>query len=173
MFVTRTSKTENQTSKIRKMLSKVCLSLGSNLGEREVLLRKAVELIGENIGEVLAVSSIYETLPWGKTDQPNFLNLALVVITELSPEEVLTKTQFIENQLGKDKKEHWGARLIDIDIVLFEDKIIDTPHLKIPHPYLHERTFVLEPLAEIAPDFVHPILGKTIEELLLSCRDVS
>jgi 2-amino-4-hydroxy-6-hydroxymethyldihydropteridine diphosphokinase len=155
------------------MLSKVCLSLGSNLGEREVLLRKAVELVGENIGEISAVSSIYETLPWGKTDQPNFLNLAMIAITELSPEEVLTKTQFIENQLGKDKKEHWGARLIDIDIVLFEDKIIDTPHLIIPHPYLHERKFVLEPLAEIAPDFVHPILGKTIGELLLSGRDVS
>jgi 2-amino-4-hydroxy-6-hydroxymethyldihydropteridine diphosphokinase len=143
----------------------VYILLGSNLGNRKEILGKAIELINDKIDVILSQSKDYETKPWGVTDQPDFLNLAVALHTHLKPLEILEQTQSIENQLGRVRKEKWGARLIDIDIMFYGDEIIDEPNLKIPHPLMQERDFALIPLAEIAPNFVHPVLGKTILEL--------
>ena len=138
------------------------LSLGANLGNREETLREAVRRIGaaESV-ELTAVSSVYETEPWGKLDQPRFLNLAVAVETTLSPEAFLALAQKIEKELGRVRHERWGARTIDIDILCFEGVERNTPDLTLPHPYMTERAFVLVPLAEIAPTLT--VKGKTVQ----------
>ncbi len=146
-------------------LQMVYLLLGSNLGNRKEILDKAIQLLSQKVGLIVSQSKDYETKPWGMTDQPDFLNLAIAIHTNLEPLEILKQTQAIENQLGRVRKEKWGARLIDIDIMFYGNEIINEPGLKIPHPLLQERDFVLTPLAEIAPNFVHPGLGKTVSEL--------
>ena len=143
----------------------VYLLLGSNLGNRKELLDKTIELLSQKVGVIISQSKDYETKPWGVTDQPDFLNLAVSIHTHLKPLEILEQTQSIENQLGRVRKEKWGARLIDIDLMFYGDEIIDEPNLKVPHPLMQERDFALIPLAEIAPDFVHPVLRKTVSEL--------
>ncbi|HEX2949111.1 MAG TPA: 2-amino-4-hydroxy-6-hydroxymethyldihydropteridine diphosphokinase [Armatimonadota bacterium] len=143
----------------------VYLSLGSNLGNRTAYLNQAVEKIAHlPHTQVIVVSSIIETPPWGKTDQPSFLNMAIAIETSLLPDQLLHAVQQIEHELGRVRTTHWGPRTVDIDILLYNDLTIDTPELQIPHPYLTERRFVLQPLAEIAPD-LH-IKGKTIQEWL-------
>ncbi len=138
------------------------LSLGANLGNREETLWEAVRRIGAAEGvEIVAVSSVYETEPWGRIDQPRFLNLAVAVETTLSPEALLALAQKIEKELGRVRHERWGARTIDIDILCFEGVERNTPDLTLPHPYMTERAFVLVPLAEIAPTLT--IKGKTVE----------
>ena len=145
----------------------VYLLLGSNLGNRQQILAKAIELIDEKIGVIISQSKNYETKAWGKTDQPDFLNIAVCISTNLMPMEVLEQTQAIEEQLGRVRIEKWEARLIDIDIIFYEQEIINIPnYLHIPHPLVQERVFALEPLVEIAPDFIHPVLEKTVIELL-------
>ena len=140
----------------------VYLSLGANLGNRDETLREAVKRLGAAEGvSVTAVSSVYETEPWGKTDQPRFLNLAAAIRTTLTPEELLALTQSIENALGRVRHERWGARTIDIDVLCFEGVERNTPELTLPHPYMTERAFVLVPLAEIAPALA--VKGKTVE----------
>ncbi|RBQ02980.1 2-amino-4-hydroxy-6-hydroxymethyldihydropteridine diphosphokinase [Pedobacter miscanthi] len=139
------------------------LLLGGNLGDREGNLEKAIELLDQKTGRVISVSSLYETAAWGKTDQPAFLNQAVALQTNLSALEVLEHALNIEQELGRIRKDKWGERLIDIDLILFGNEVINIPDkLQVPHPHMQNRKFVMEPLAEIAPDVVHPVLGETI-----------
>ena len=151
----------------------IYLLLGSNLGDRLLIMQAARELIQKRIGEIHAVSSVYETAPWGVLDQPAFLNQVIKVQTTLEPEELLRIILEIEHELGRIRYERWGARVIDIDILYFQNLILDSARLTIPHPRLHERSFTLAPLAEIAPDYIHPVFGKNTVELLALCKDNS
>lgn len=147
----------------------VYFSLGTNLGDKEQNLRLAVQNIEERIGKVISLSAFYATAPWGFTSENTFLNAALCVETQLSPLEILKITQEIEREMGRTHKSINGAysdRVIDIDLLLYDDLVLDTPELKLPHPLMQERDFVMRPLAEIAPEVVHPVFKKTIRELL-------
>ncbi len=151
----------------------VFILLGANLGDRVNTLQQARDLIGNRIGNVTRTSALYETAAWGLTDQPSFLNQVLLVETNEEPEEVLTRTQAIEQALGRVRHEKWGARLIDVDLLYYDQYTCQTDRLTLPHPYLHVRRFTLVPLAEIAPDFVHPLLHQTNQALLDACTDTS
>ena len=149
-------------------MARVCLSLGSNLGPRETYLRKALQALDKELGSLVKCSSFYETLPWGFSSDSLFLNAAACYDTLLSPEEVLAVTQQIEKSLGRKEKSRQGQyadRCIDIDILLYDDRVIETPDMILPHPHMAERMFVLEPLAEIMPHLLHPLLRKTILQL--------
>jgi 2-amino-4-hydroxy-6-hydroxymethyldihydropteridine diphosphokinase len=146
---------------VRKL---VYLSLGSNLGDREANLRQAMERLG-TVGEVVAVSSFYETEPVDVARQPWFVNCAVGVQTEKMPRQLLAALQGIEQEMGRRRLQPKGPRVIDLDILLFGNSIVDTAGLTIPHPTLHQRRFVLEPLAEIAPEQRHPVFKRTIREL--------
>lgn len=149
----------------------IFLLLGSNLNNREKSLTDARQLIGEEIGQVQTSSSIYETAAWGKTDQPAFLNQVLYLKSDISARELLSHVLRIEKLLGRKRIEHWGARTIDIDILFYGGEIIEESDLIIPHQLLHERRFVLKPLAEIAPDLLHPVIKKSINQLLTDLTD--
>ena len=152
--------------------NKVYLLLGSNMGARLQLLEEAIKNIGIQVGEVTAQSAIYETAAWGKTDQPGFLNVAIAVITALTPLEVLSKALAIEAELGRIREEKWGTRLIDIDLIFYNNDVVSVPgQLEIPHPEMHNRKFVLVPLAEIAPELLHPVFHTTISSLLTTLDD--
>jgi 2-amino-4-hydroxy-6-hydroxymethyldihydropteridine diphosphokinase len=153
------------------MKSTVILLLGGNLGDRLSNLEKAALEIEEAIGSIVVRSALYESEAWGNTDQPAFLNQVLIVSTMLSPIEVLTCALATETKLGRVRAEKWGARLIDIDILYFNNQVIDSGNLTIPHPGIASRRFALEPLAEIIPNFVHPILNKNHRILLAECND--
>ena len=149
----------------------VYLGLGANLGDKEQHLRDAVTKIGERIGKVISLSAFYATAPWGFSSENAFLNAVVGVTTELSPLEVLSETQAIERELGRTAKSIAGAyadRVIDIDLLLYADAVLKVESLTLPHPLMTERRFVMEPLAEIAPDVVHPVLGQTLKELFLN-----
>jgi 2-amino-4-hydroxy-6-hydroxymethyldihydropteridine diphosphokinase len=149
------------------------LLLGSNLGERLVTIQKAFDLIELKIGIIVTKSSIYETEPWGNTNQPAFLNQVIKIETKLHPIDVLQHILKIEKELGRTRTEHWGARTIDIDILYYADIIMKMTDLIIPHPHIQQRRFTLAPLAEIAPSFMHPVLKQSNQELLNNCQDTS
>ncbi len=142
----------------------IYLSLGTNLGDRLRNLQKAISSLSL-VMSVTAVSPIYQSEPWGVTDQPPFLNLCLKATTSLNPQTLLHYLKNLETELGRQKTIKWGSRLIDIDILFYDDTIVDTNNLTIPHPRITERAFVLVPLADIAPDLIHPIANKNIAEL--------
>jgi 2-amino-4-hydroxy-6-hydroxymethyldihydropteridine diphosphokinase len=144
----------------------VYLSLGSNLGDREKYLREAISRLGD-LGVIKQVSAFYETQPVEvQTEQPWFLNCALAMETELVPLEFLRGMLAVEQSMGRIRTKPKGPRTIDIDIVFFGDDVLNTPELTVPHPAMHQRRFVLEPLAEIAPALMHPVLKRTVQELL-------
>lgn len=157
-------------------LHDVYLGLGANLGNKACNIHEAVGRIALSIGEVVAVSSIYETLPWGFASSNSFANAVCHVKTTFSPDQVLDLIQLIEQELGrnsKSKDEVYSDRLIDIDILLYDKLVVSSERLTIPHKYLHERLFALEPLSELAPDIEHPILGKQIIDLVVALREKS
>lgn len=149
----------------------VFLLLGSNLGHRQLLLQEAVAGIGHNVGTIVKQSSVYETQAWGKTNQPDYLNQVVIVKTNLTPREVLKSILQIELNMGRERKEKWGERIIDIDILFYEDMILTETDLIIPHPELQNRRFTLAPLAQIAPDWVHPVLNKSMFALNFALQD--
>jgi len=152
-------------------MNNVFLLLGSNLGDRKLFLQQAIMHIAYDIAPTIKISSVYETESWGKTDEPDYLNMVIELQTELSAAEVLRKILNIENVMGRTRDEKWGSRIIDIDILYYNSDIINKPGLQIPHPELHKRRFALEPLEEIAPDFVHPVLNKTSRQLKKELKD--
>lgn len=150
---------------------KAYLGLGSNLGNKEENLRLAVQNIEKRIGRIISLSAFYATEPWGFSSINTFLNAALCTETSLPPEEVLLITQEIEQEMGRTHKSLHGIysdRVIDIDLLLYGDLVLNTPELKLPHPLMQKRDFVMQPLAEIAPNVIHPILKKTMQKLLSS-----
>lgn len=146
-------------------MNDVFLLLGSNLGERQALLKQAISHIEGAIAPVTKVSSVYETQSWGKTDEPDYLNQVVMLQTEIPAQSVLEKILHIEHEMGRERRERWGARVIDIDILFYGNEVLEQPGLHVPHPRLHQRRFTLEPLAEIAPNVIHPVLNKTISQL--------
>jgi 2-amino-4-hydroxy-6-hydroxymethyldihydropteridine diphosphokinase len=153
-------------------LHKIFLGLGSNLGNREENLLTAQKLINEKVGNIRSKSSIYETAAWGITEQNAFLNQVIEIETSFSPSAVLHLVLTIEEDMGRIRAIKWGERSIDIDILYYNNEVISTENLAIPHPFIQERKFVLVPLCEIARDFIHPKLNQTNAELLENCQDL-
>jgi len=150
----------------------IYLFLGSNLGDRKKQMDEALDLIPEMIGEVTKRSSFYETEPWGFSSEEFFLNIAMQTLTSLSPEEVMRKIDEIEKRFGRERSDSgYSSRTMDIDILFYDDLVLDQDILKIPHPMLKDRRFVIVPLNEIAHELIHPVFLKTIGELLQDCTD--
>ena len=154
-------------------INQAYLGLGSNLGDRQENLALARKRIAENIGEIVAQSGVYETAAWGLKEQDDFLNQVICIATEYEAPEMLEKILAVEQSMGRVRKIKWGARLIDIDVLYYNDAIIKLDNLTIPHPFIQDRRFVLVPLVAIAPDFVHPLLQQTNAALLAACGDTS
>ena len=149
------------------------LGIGTNLGNRKNNLKRCSKLIEEKVGKIQLASSIYETEPWGVENQENYYNQVLKVRTKLSPLTLLYIINGIEKEMGRVRRQKWESRIIDIDILFFKNFRLNTSKLVVPHPFLSERNFVLKPLAEIAPDFIHPEKKKSVLDLLEACKDNS
>jgi 2-amino-4-hydroxy-6-hydroxymethyldihydropteridine diphosphokinase len=147
------------------------LLLGSNLGNRMKYIASAISEIEIKLGNISRRSSLYQTASWGKHDQPDFINQVIELKTSLEPKDLLSGILGIEADFGRKRIEKWGSRTIDIDILLYDDQIVNEPELIIPHPYLPFRRFCLMPLCEIAPEFIHPVLKKNIKVLLFELSD--
>ena len=152
-------------------MNTVYLLLGSNMGDSEQMLSVATNMIEKNIGKLTTSSVIYKTAAWGKEDQPDFLNQIIIVSSLLSSSTLLKEIFIIEKEMGRVRTTKNAARVIDIDMLFFNDEIIQTENLTVPHKQIQNRKFVLVPLAEIAPDFIHPVLKKSSLELLSICSD--
>jgi 2-amino-4-hydroxy-6-hydroxymethyldihydropteridine diphosphokinase len=155
------------------MADLVYLLLGSNMGDSKAFLGQAREAVSNRVGVIRQQSSLYRTAPWGNTDQQDFYNQVLEVETARSARECLIAVLKAELDMGRVRHEKWAPRTIDIDILFFSNAIINESDLKVPHPLLHKRRFTLEPLNEIAPDLVHPLLKMNISSLLAACDDLS
>ena len=152
-------------------MNSVYLLTGGNVGDRSGNLLAASNHINGLCGPVVKSSAVYETAPWGNSHQPAFLNQVLLVQTGLPARKLLTMLLKIEEIMGRKRKEKYGPRLIDIDLLFFNSDIIRLPHLQVPHPEMMKRRFVMQPLAEIAPEFIHPVLQLPVKTLLLQCED--
>jgi len=152
-------------------LTEVVLHLGSNIGFKAINLELARIMVYNHVGPIKSTSHVYKTSAWGNTNQEDFYNQAVLCYSSLAPEEVLQRVKQIEERMGRAESEHWGPRIIDIDIIFYGDKIVDKEHLKIPHPQLTNRNFVLVPLLDICPQKVHPVSHKTVESLSQECQD--
>lgn len=147
------------------------LLIGSNLGDKTTYLKSASSYIQQQCGQIVKQSSFYETEPWGFTEQPSFLNQALCIKTDLAPTQLMHALLQIESLMGRTRTIKMGPRIIDLDILQIDQQIINTPLLQLPHPAMHLRRFALIPMVEIAPTLVHPILNKTMTQLLTACSD--
>jgi len=152
-------------------MNKAYLMIGGNLGKREENFEMTRKLIEQCCGPIVKSSSLYETAAWGKTDQPSFLNQALEIETRLNAKQLMRRILKLEKTMGRERAEKYGPRIIDIDILLFNQEEYDYSFLKIPHPEMQNRRFALLPLAEIEPDLQHPVLKKSISQLLEECPD--
>jgi|SRR5690349_4774582 2-amino-4-hydroxy-6-hydroxymethyldihydropteridine diphosphokinase len=147
------------------------LITGGNMGQRDEQLSYAARLIEERCGNIIDRSSLYETAAWGKTDQDSFLNQALVLETSLNARDLLHEILYIENLMGRDRIEKYGPRIIDIDVIFFNHDVIREPGLTVPHPEMSKRRFVLQPLNQVIPAYIHPVYYKTVSQLLDECTD--
>jgi 2-amino-4-hydroxy-6-hydroxymethyldihydropteridine diphosphokinase len=154
------------------MFKKAIIGLGGNVGDRKSLLESAINQC-KTLGNLILESSIYETAAWGGVAEGSFLNQVILLETDLNSEDLLKELQAIENSLGRERAIYWGDRTMDIDILFFADELIQTATLTIPHPAISSRKFVLIPLAEILPDFIHPVLEKSSLQLFKECEDKS
>ncbi len=152
-------------------MNKAVLLLGTNVGDRPGNLERATAEITRVLGKVVQQSSIYETAPWGNINQENFLNSVIVIQSEMKAEEMMQNILTIEEKMGRMRMIKWEPRIIDIDILFWGDEIIFTKNLIVPHPNLHERKFTLVPLAELMPGFIHPVLKKSVSDLLVELND--
>jgi 2-amino-4-hydroxy-6-hydroxymethyldihydropteridine diphosphokinase len=155
--------------------AQVIIGLGSNLNDRFAALSCTLSLLKEEAGEIVAVSSVWETEPWGFEADDQFLNMVVVIETGKQPRQLMQLFRSLEGRMGRKRSGggRYESRIIDIDILLWEDRVISMPGLEVPHPRLADRRFVLEPLSEVAPDVVHPVTGLTVKEMLALCDDRS
>lgn len=155
------------------MATNIYLSLGGNLGNTLEIFKNVYPILEKKIGPILQFSSIYQTKAWGNTQQADFLNQVLELRTDLEPQALLLEILSIESDFGRIRKQQWEARILDLDILFYGQQVIQESNLQVPHPFLAQRKFVLIPLVEIAPDWTHPILKKSIQNLVQECPDVS
>lgn len=147
------------------------LLFGSNLGDRTLHIQRAMKSVQDEVGKAEKISSIYETEPWGVSDQPNYLNAAMIIHTHLSPQQLLSLLKRIEMEEGRVDQKKYASRTLDIDILFYDDLVLNSKEVTIPHPKLHLRKFALVPLAELGMNLIHPTLNKSIDELLKECPD--
>jgi 2-amino-4-hydroxy-6-hydroxymethyldihydropteridine diphosphokinase len=147
------------------------LLLGSNLGDSRKYISDAIESISNQVGEIIGISSLYQTASWGNTDQPDFLNQVVKLKTKLLPQQLLKNILVIEENFGRERIEKWGSRTIDIDLLFYGNEIIRDENLVVPHPYLHLRRFTLMPLVELSPELYHPVLNQTVTQLFNQLDD--